>query len=1127
MKIKLNAIVFLSFVFLCFSVFASGARAAYGPSAYITEYVSQDYWWNGTAKAAASRTGVVQVSVPNNQDVLQYVRVNLTGANMWTSTTLVNSTAYSNVVVSDPADTKYGIYVNTTASSQASSYVINNTNLAPTINLSLNYTNYYGGTDIYDSDNIGTGGSTNTLVFNFTIRNPSSSETLTGTTVILQFSTNMNGVRDAVNISLGTNTTTGSGTTASYISNSDGGGDSDYDRYTWTGDLGTSSLVYIVFNATLLEGAGGNMPGTSDNMNLDLNSSDKGGLANYTESTTLSGLTVNDKLARGPIRQGVDMQISSNVWYARGLIRNMANSGATPVLTYNITAWRIYEVDPATGAPYSTANMTGEFNQSAGSSYLVPADSTVYTNDLSRSSNTSWYNTTLTGTSKPYIATYFDWYVVWNDTQSNFYAGYINTTMDVQTVYKVDQVLMGALSGVIYPDTGNQPVTVNNTVYYTGSSSISAGNLTIYSIIPVNTSTPANAYHGRFEINTSSIKVYFVNASGSYQLGAGNFSYVATNPTYYGQNGTLLITIGDLSSAYISGTGNQIARNLSAANDRIYLSFDVLSNVSMTTGDTYVFTGNATLNTTSGTQESENVYSPQSIQVSAKRLIGYKDLVAYNTAIPTLINATLNITVQATTGEYIAGIKFMDYVVNGTFGAGSDNLTNYIGNLTVHFGATTWSNGINYNVTHNGTQQLTDGTWVEVYEFLNATGGGTFNLTNGDYIQVDYQMNVTTPGSYILPLQIAAFDPTTGESFSAQAFGVIKVDVPIPALPLQITDHSLELAKRVVVGTPAIWIKNFEVYNPNARQIPSTFETSVFGDAMEGFVSYYNERGEKIEEKVTFGNVESGKKKMFWESTLNPLETRAYEVRVLTPPVMEIDRDVEVMEKLENKMVKLKMDIFLKSFAEEPYSNIVLNLPISYENILEVKDGFGRAMQFTGGKDTASIIVDQIEPAGLKTISVIYKASYPTIIITPDRDRYDLSAPVNLEILVINGGETIEYPYLEVEIYTPGMDVIYSNLEKLRTMEPLEKTQNYQKFVIPANAPGGMYVASAKFRQDFTVLASGTGNFLVVGAGVSTPEALQIIAVLSVTVVLVYFSLKRLREFRRTKRLLEGTGPLA
>jgi hypothetical protein len=1139
MKIKLNSIVFFSLFLFCFLVLSSTAQAYYGPKDYLTEYVTQNYWWNGTAKGADVRKGYVDVAVPNDFDTLQYVRVILSST---TGTDLGNTTSYANVVTSYPTTySRSTIYVNLTGNVPSQSYNLTNPDTAPTINLSLNYSNYFGGTDIWAGENIWPSGAANpinTIFFNYTIRNPSTSKSLTGVTVILQFNTTSgaDGIRDAVNISLGSNTTTisgGSTTTATYISNTDA--DTDYDRYTWTGDLATSALVYITFNATLTSNSTGNIPLNGNSINLD-GAGDKGGLGNYSNPATLTGRTISSKLARGPIRQGVDMQISNSVWYVRGIIKNMANASLNPggnTLTYNITGWRIYSIDSTTGAPYATANMTGEFNQTATSTYLTTADGQITTMELSRSSNTSWYNTSLSA-SKPYIASYFDWYVVWNDTQSEFHAGYINTTMDMQTIQKVDQVYLNTITGVLYPDTGNQAATVNDTIYYTGSSSISAGKLTIYSIVPVNTT--GGTFHGLFNISTSTIRVYFQNTSGctgtTCQLGIGNYTNVTTQPTYYGNNGTVVITIADLSSVYIQNSNNKIGRNLSAAGDKIYVTFDVLSNSSMTTGDTYVFTGNSTLTTGSGTYEAENVFSPASIQVSAKRLIGYKDLFVPNPAAPTQINATLNITVQASAGEYIAGIKFTDYVVNGTFGMGNDNLSNYIGNLTVKYCNAAAicgpiQNGTGYNVTWNGTRQLIDGTWVSVYEFINATGDGTFNLTNNQYIQVDYQMNVTTAGTYILPLQIAAFDPTTGESFAAQAFGVIRVDVLPPALPLQITDHDLELAKRVVVGTPAMWIKNFEVYNPNARAIPASFETTVFGDAMQGFVSYYNDQGEKIEENVVFGNVANGKKTMSWESTVNPFETRTYEVRVITPPVMEIDRDVEVLDKLENKMVKLKMDIFLKSFAEETYSNLVLNLPVSYENILEAKDGFGKAMQFTGGKDASSIIVDQVEAGGMKTISLIYKASYPTIIITPDRDRYDLSAPVNLEILVINGGETIDYPYLEVEIYTPGMDVIYSNLEKLKSMEPLEKTQNYEKFVVPANAPGGMYVASAKFREDFTVLASGTGNFLVVGPSVTTPEALQIVAVLSVTLVLVYFSLKRFREIRRTKGILEGTAPIS
>jgi len=279
------------------------------------------------------------------------------------------------------------------------------------------------------------------------------------------------------------------------------------------------------------------------------------------------------------------------------------------------------------------------------------------------------------------------------------------------------------------------------------------------------------------------------------------------------------------------------------------------------------------------------------------------------------------------------------------------------------------------------------------------------------------------------------------------AYGIIRVIVPEPSDPLQTIEGDLELAKRVVVGNPVLWVKSFEVYNPNPRPVASRFETLVFNDIMDGYVSYYNEQGDRIELEVIITDADAGRI-MYWGDRINALETRTYEVRVLTPPILEIDRDIEVLEKLEEKMVKLKMDIYLKNFAEEEYENIILNLPISYQNILEARDAFGNKLAFTGGADTSSITVDKMESNGLKTITVIYKESYPTIIITPDRDRYDLDSPVGLEILVINGGDKIEYPYIEVEIYTPGMDVMFSTIERLDEMEPLEKTEVYEKFVI-------------------------------------------------------------------------------
>ncbi|MCX6814907.1 MAG: hypothetical protein NTY20_04645 [Candidatus Aenigmarchaeota archaeon] len=972
MNSKFHIFICLSLFLFSLLVLASPAKAQYGPRAYVTEYVTQDYWWNGSTKGTDVRRGYVEASIPNNWDVLQYLRINLTGG--VTSTDLQNqaggSMAYANTLTSySTSNSEATVYVNTSSYQQATYYNITTANVAPTINLTLTVNNTAGGTDIYDSDNIGTGGSTNTLRLNLTIRNSGSVDNLTGVTVVLQFNITSGATRDMINITVGTNVTTGPGT--NYVTNTDGG-DNDFDRLTWTGYLAPSALVYIVFNATLLEGSGGNIVDGTNFANLDA-PGEKGGLGNYSNSTqTHTGMTINYNFTRGPIRQGVDLQISNGVWYVRGLIKNQANgslSAGNQSLTYNITEWRIYMVNASSGAPYGgSANLTGKFNQSATSSLLTPSNGMIYTTDSSRSSNTTWFNTT-SGT-KPYIAIYFDWYVLWNASNALNYASNINTTMDMQTLYKVDLIPEKSLTGVIYPDTGGQSVTVQENATYNGNNSIGVGNIVINSIIPANTTT--GAMHGLFNISNSTIKVYYVNGTApyTYQLNTNaNVNWTSINPMTTGKNGTVKLTILDLSSATVVG-GGAVGKNLTATGtEEIVLQYDVISNVSMTTGDIYNFTGNTTFTTTSGTADAE-AHTAQSISVSAQRLMGYKDLFVPNPANPTLVNETLFVTVESQGSNSISGIKFIDYVVNGTF---NNNATAYGKAVNVTFFnqviTVGWTYLNQYNVTFNGTRQLTDGTWAEVFEFVNMTGaGGGFILNNTQNITVNYQMDIGTSGTYILPLQIAAFDPDTGQTYITESWGIVRVDIPSAAVPLQITDHNLELAKRVVVGTPAMWIKNFEVYNPNSRIISSNFETTVFGDSMQGFVSFYNERGENVEEKISFGNVENGKKSMSWSSALNPFETRTYEVRILTPPVMEIDRDIEVLDKLENKMVKLKMDIFLKSFSEEKYLNLVLNLPLSYENIIEVKDGFGRSMQFTGGKDTSSIIVDEIEPSGMKTI---------------------------------------------------------------------------------------------------------------------------------------------------------------
>lgn len=1116
-------------LFLSFSLLTGYSSATWGPRVFLEEQVFADYETNGAVSSDSfsqcqapddnpCRAGYVDVSVPNDFDTLQYVRVNLSTDNL-DDTDIANTTAYKNVLTSYPtAFSRKKMNVNTSNWGESSNYYnITNITEAPEIRLNLSYGNAFGGVDLYDSDNIVD--SANHIEFNFTIHNPSTAVNLANAVAGVQFDIDSGGGgEDLVNISLGSNAST-SGTNVLVDSDSDG----YFDRIEWTGTLTANTPVYLTFNATFIEGTNvGN--GDATVYNLDTNTSDKGAGANYSGSSTFTGLTISDYYSKGPVRQGIDLNYleETSNWQIRGLIRNMANEtpASGEVLTYNITEWRIYEISPS-GEPYPGSNQSGGFNQTPGTTnLLVPSDGRIYTTEKTRSSNTTWFSTG--SSTKPYFSVYFDWNVVWNTTGTVNYMSNINTTLDLPTLYVIDMSNNKNLDGIITPDTGDQVVTVTDNATHLGNTNAKAEEVEITSVVPANTT--GGLFHGWFDINQSSVKLYFVNSSDMYEISTSDDEVTVTTtevPSDGSYDGFVKVTINDTTLVNLT-QGTEIGHDLDV-NEYISLSFDCISNASMTTGDTFNFTGNTTMTTASGTPITEN-HPTSAISISAKRLMGYKSLVVLDPSDPTAINVTIVVSVDASTGENITGIKFLDYVFSGLF-----DYDSYKGNLSVTFwngaGTSVWSEGADYEVTDNGTVTLSDGTTANAFEIVNVSGG-TFTLLNNQSITVRYMMNVTAAGSYILPVELLGVDPITGESFRTLAFGAVRVDIPEPLIPLQITEDDLSQAKRILVGKPGLWIKTFEVYNPNARKVDSDFRTLVFKDATDAHVRYYDVAGKNIDEFVIIGAEEEDGRIISWKSTIDPFETRSYEVRVMTPAVLEIDRDVEVLEKMEGKRVKLKMDVYLKNFAQESYKNVILNLPIPYENIIEVRDGFGNRLPFTGGADSSTITVDSVEADGLKTVTVVYSESYPTIIITPDRDRYDLNSPVNLDILVINGGDDIEYPFMELDVYTPGMDVIFSNIEKLEKMEALEKTELYQKFNIPATAPSGMYIASAKFREDFTTLASTTGYFFVSGTSGNIPEAAQILMVVIITALLIYFSAKRLKEVRKTNKKKETEDDL-
>jgi len=1072
-------------VFLFFSIFIFGSVFALtGPVVHHTEEIQTTYYANGSE--SLERIGYIEVEMPNTDDVLQQVLINLSGTQ---NTNLVRPIAYHSIAASATPGSKTRMYVDTAVGDKQLYYEINNSNVAPKLELNATYANKAGGIDLYCDDNIPN--PENIYMFTFDLYNPSQTLNLGNAYLEVRFNTDTDGAgKDAINL-----TEYPVGTTIL-----DRDSDGFYDTLVWNGTLNSQSTRTFQFNGTIEENV--NFVGTT--VNLNGFTTDVGVVANYTtETKVFSGINITDRFARAPVRHGIDMIYASNQWRVRGFMKDIATTSGTQ-LNYIIHDWNLYETNATTGLPILPAKLSFTGSDPFAEIY---APDTVYTD---------WYNTG--AASKPYYSVEFDWEVEWdNSTYSgDKYFSTTRTELEMPTLKMIDiDNSLRDVTGVVLPNISNV-IEVHEDLKHVGEVSLETPYVELWSMVPYQSTD--NTTYGNWVINTSSIHVYYVNSTGStveLNTGSSGISVTTSNPTG-SSDGYVHLVITNLSQ--VSKTIGGSVGNYLRVNERIQIDYDVITQTDIVFGKIFVFDGNATVVTVSGTPLTE-LLPPREVVAAEKRLNSYKEIISYNPSNPTLVNVTILMSSldKSIAQSGIAGIKLTDYVANGT----TFNINNAV--LQYYNGATwtTWTQGVEYLVRDLGWNTLPDGSTVHAYEYYDNATNAVWNGTMYDnhQLKITYQMNITEPGVYELPAQIVAFDPSTGVSLDSTAIGAISIALPDEALEFSIIEEQATIGSAAVVGKPVLWTKKFEIYNPNNRRIGSQFQTKVFDDALEANILYYDEYGKLIEEKPDFDILEDGKY-IFWSTTMNPLETRTYEVRILTPPVLEIDRDVEVLEKLDDKQVKIKTDIYLKNFAEEEYSNIRLNLPFDINQILSITDDMGREFEYSGGENNVVVMIPNLDSQGLRTVTVTYKASYPTVIITSDKSQYNANSSVGLSILVINGGEKIRSPYIETEVYSSYKDQIYSTMINLDELQPLEKTETYEKFALPSSSPTGMYTAHARFREDFAIISQGSTSFFVSGVRESVLYNFEVIVLVAAGIALIYLSYRRYKSIKRLNKKL-------
>ncbi len=1110
MNIKTNTILFGLFITF-FLLTPSALAETLGPAAFMEENVEAYYDHDGSfhegddvvghfddlgftpqhcivegVPVYPCRYGLIDVGVPTNMDVLQDIRLNVSDT---TETNLEDETAFQGALSSPEGNWERSrLYFDTERSSEDRHFDITDGDSAPVVQLTFDWENERGGEDLFsktDKDD-----NASTMIFTATLENTGTAD-LDGIQGHVSFAHDDEEGTDAAHIT----TVTEDGTWTATPQDSTGTG---YDEtLDIEGSLTGGGSVDIVFEAEMEEGehyVTGADFFHSDDMDVELDDVgvDRGFQADYnSEGSTFTGRSLDGKFSRGPIREGVDLADQDGAqWGIRGFIENIANN-----LTYEFFGdhhWGIYEVDDTTGE--LTMEETGKFLDGEDNPKTIGTeDGRFYTTDSDISTNPDWV--VHEGEEKPYYASEFQWEVVWNETDDENYFSSTHSSLDMPELHVVKMAEDKDLDGVIHPGDSDEQINVTDRTWHTGSEDAKAEEVEIHSIVPgenhEDEPPTENENHEAgdtfFEIDEDSFQAFYTPDDGQRTEITDEVTFEYTQPTEGGEDGHVNLTINDVS-------GLEEANDNLGPDDEIELSYSVRTNIVMEEGDGFDFGGQTTYVTESGTDYTRE-HEEETIVAAAKRLTGFKDLYAEDEQQPTVVSGDITVEVIDDQGDGIDEIEVMDYIPKGV--DFDENEVSISGDVT------------SIDVEYVGEVTLPDGTVADAYRYSDDNGG--WSLGNAESFTISYDFNITTPGSYEMPTTIAGFDPATGTELGTESRGFYRLRMPEPELDLVIDEGEMGMVTRPKVGDSVEWMLPVEVYNPNSRPSEETFEVEIPEDVNRAWVTYtYDGETYTREGRIT----ESGGENVFrWEDSVPALDTRRYEVRLLTPPVSEVDRSVEVLEELPDEMVKIEMEINLRNFASTEYDEVLMNLPIPQDNIIEATDAFGEDIGYTGTEDTTTLIIEDVPAKDLKTLVLTYKQPYPTIIVTPEQDIYEADGPVDLRVLVINGGEKIDNPKIELALYSPEMRTVFSEVKELDGLEPLEETEMTETYILDEHIPEGEYLAEVRFREDFATLATGTGKFYVESAfGPGGP--ITTILILLAIAGAVYVSYKRIKSIR-------------
>lgn len=211
-------------------------------------------------------------------------------------------------------------------------------------------------------------------------------------------------------------------------------------------------------------------------------------------------------------------------------------------------------------------------------------------------------------------------------------------------------------------------------------------------------------------------------------------------------------------------------------------------------------------------------------------------------------------------------------------------------------------------------------------------------------------------------------------------------------------------------------------------------------------------------------------------SGLGPGETRTYVLEVITPPVLETKRSVDVLDSTE-KEITFIVNTTLVNFAEEDYTGVTMLFRANPEKIIEIREGELLLNHSDDGQGKTKIFLGTIEGGWERKLSITYREVPPILLSSMDAITYGCDDYANMTIFVIPS-ELETGAYLEIEAVGPEpyLNTLNAQLVEIRDIYPWEEIE------IPVSLdmrtmPDGRYFVTTYFKKDFQTILTDQIDF--------------------------------------------------